>query len=393
MINASKLFLIGCVAVSSLSSPRLEARDYRALDEITEERRKLSLREVAVKKRLNNIAVIDRTYARIKKIQLHYVLSKDGLSARQLKAERDLTAWITSWKDIITVTQEISAENLTVKSMEFRSKFADLQKEFAEIRNRSAQSYAFTLKGHSEITTEKKIPENLVVGYSAKIVALNTHHSKVKETLEGSLNYFGVSHFDNISQKLEPIAKYLDTKIDRMKIEFPELKQAIDEARSYLRYLDDTEKKFLYLRRQAGLANSLINQGKILTAEKLIKEIERGSKKLISSITDSDLRDDLKGTEVDTVEKVISQLKRNIQPYLNDLHFEFLDFFLDQRAKLSFDCRREKTAALRNCDLLRILNAMNLNDDNIEELSKSELGLIEEQLIKAELGPRYEVAQ
>lgn len=384
-----RLRLLSLMTVFVSVSPILKAQtmDLKEMDEIAEQRRQLNVREAQVKKRIRDLDVFKKYFGFLKQIQQDFLFGQDGVEKRFSAWELSMQSWLAKWSRLTTALADINESNLTLQTADFQIAYRDIVSELDKLVVESQEIRNIANKGLLTLNGQKSVPESLIAGYEDFIRASNTQKKNIRVTLETTLNQLSDHLFQELRTALNQLNHLMKTKVALLELQFPELKEQIRRSEQVLVFIELVDPMTVKLRSLAKDVNDSLFEGKVFTAQKLgqVLQVEANKAKKIIDQLPGDAS--LKANELAAIDDIVADTEQFLKRYEGNERYYFSSFVRREQRALSRDCKRAETAAMRNCELLRLINQIRLDRSSIDEMSLEDLAYLEAQLIKVKQGP------
>lgn len=378
----------------ALASPSLLAQvnqNYDAIDRNERELRKVAEQEVAIRKKMTDLQEIAQRVGYLSAWRDQIFLGKSGVKSRVDAWTGRADAWLKSWSMLVELASthdKTAISGIAVKISDFMRKQSDvligLQRDGLAIKSELNLRKA-------ELQQLRVFSPSMISGRDAALRSLMKRQSELQQAFTDLETSFAIGGFETLKARHDAIIMTLDTVFKQRMTEFPELNAAIDSARNLLileaRYRTrvlDLEKRSTDNRRLSSLYAMYVAQKDL---DNLRTEVNALTAQLRAERQPTNLSQDFITRAESALKKAQDHWNRLSQTASAD--FLFIRYMNDRRRIFTRDCRLEETRITRDCELLRNLNLLNIDDESVSKLSASDRLLLQEKLETVAQGPSF----
>lgn len=374
-----------------LSSPMAHAMDLKTFDAIQEKRHRLEAEEQSINRLYQNNEQLSQRLGLIRHIQNNILRGQDGVLERSSRWFAQADTWLGQWQKLIQSAQSIKSSDVEGLSDQFDAGFKALDDAFSKLVSDSIEIREVMSQVRSELEQKDPLPIGLQASNKQYIEALNLQQSKMIAFLKEVDSAFVENSNARFDIQIAKIREYITLQLRNMRLNFPELREAIDRVEQKIAYVAEFQSVYGNFRRQAMRTEGQIADLKLFQAEESLKSLlsERDRIKLILE------QKGIQGKLLNDSKRLIDQVYTRSSDALKNADAElprslsFYSFVDMERTLLSEDCRDPKVRPLRDCELLAVLNRVSFDSEKMEQWKNADMSYFEKQISKVRKGPGF----
>jgi len=366
-----------------------QAVDLKTFDQIQEKRRQLEAEEQSINRLYQNNDELSQRVGLIRHVQEKVLKGQGGVLERTSQWFAKADNWLAQWKSLVKSASNIKSTEVEQASKTFEEGFQALDDSFSKLVKESSDIREIIKQVRSELEQKDPLPEALNASNRQHISALNLQQKKIIDFLTKVDAAYAQNSEVRFEDQITKIRDYLTLQLRNMRLNFPELREAIERTEKRIAYVSAFETVYGDFRRETTQVEGMVADLRLFEAEASLKKLatrkEQIKKKLASQnitgvlLTDSYRLIDQAFERVDSYFKTIdAEMPRNLSFYS---HVDM------QRTILSEDCRDPKLRPLRDCELLAVLNRVKFDLDKMDSWTNGDMAYFEQQLQKVRKGP------
>ncbi|HYX35080.1 MAG TPA: hypothetical protein VE954_18435 [Oligoflexus sp.] len=366
----------------------LAAIDLAEMDQITARRTELSQRENAIRQMDSGTADLSTQFAAIKSIQSEMVMGSSGLKKDVESWLTNADAWLTQWKNIAEGSKLINRSNFASFGIEVQDKIEVLNRDYfklaqaaLQIADRSAL-VATNLKGRP-LLQEASWPK-----YADFVKTLNQRHSELIATVDTLSTELEKEKVKTLQKQMTLVSDYVIAQITLLAIQFPELEAQIAETKAFIQFSKEMDPKIVDFEYGLNKGIALVDTGFLFTALDREKVLVAQSAKLLQEIGSFEAGDQIRKLKAERITTGLKTFQDKLKAKVSQgsMAKAVGNLAKTERARLTALCRKSMSWSGVDCEMLRVLNSVDMNFFKIQKWSQADLAYFEKMLYQAGQG-------
>lgn len=372
-------------------SPYTFALDFETIDQISEQKRKLALRETEIKRRYRNLEIVNGYLGFIEQSRDHTLLGSKGLKTQALGWTNKVSEWLASWNQIVEIAAGLNQETIIQSTKRLNEALRFLYETFHKLQEEADIILDKARDRRIALEDRKDLPPSLVAGKEQDIAKINAQKANLIAAFRSFENNFDKKTTGQLHKAILEIKNGIELKLKDLLVQYPHLRTVVCDAENLLILIDEILPRTSKLKGMGRDLASYLNRDTIFAAQGIYKQMEDLSRSLTATIDVSQISDPLKDVEKTRINTIMNEAKIQLDESLAHMskHAMFARFADRQRKIMSRWCRREEYQAYYDCELLRELNALDLSYRTIRGYKDDDLATIESMLLMVDQGTRY----
>jgi hypothetical protein len=375
--------------MAALTASQALAVDLNTFDQIQEKRRQLEAEEQSINRMYQNNDELSQRVGLIRHIQEKILKGPGGVLERTAQWFSKADNWLAQWKSLIKSAQSIKSSDVEKSAKDFEAGFEALDNAFDKLFKDSVEIRNLISQVRSELLAKDPLPEQLNPSKREHIAALNAQQGKILDFLVRIENAFIENTQARFEDQVTKIRDYITLQLRNMRLNFPQLREQIERTEKKIAYVADFQAVYGKYRRQAMEVEGMVADFQLFEAEENLKKMADERESIKKTLADSKITGQLLTDSYRLIDEVYERAESalTMADEMMPRSLSFYTFVDLQRSQLSEDCRDVKLRALRDCELLAVLNRVKFDPEKIESWKKADMAFFEKQLVKVRKGP------
>jgi|GEM_PF-6999238 hypothetical protein len=378
-----KLAVAALILVASGRLLADTAQTLNTIDSNRERRQALEIRENALRLKHRNLEMLNKFFARTKYLRDNAIGGEAGVVKRSETWINGVKSWINQWDTLTEALKSINSNNVEDSANTIEKVVDDFYKKYAEHEAAAADINQKILNIHVELADLQILPLDVAPAYRAHVEAFNRHRDQIQQLNSTLERNFQSDRIQLLGEAATVFRSTVLTRIRQIVVQYPELEAIMEQTRLLMDMMDTYGSRIAAYEHSAVAARSALTFGSYFAAERNFNSVKALAAELQQGITDSKYGTRNASLYLNRIKTSLdaTQAQWNAVMGLQTKHTMFYNFFTTQRRTLSADCRRRDMIPIRNCEMLRVLNQVQLDLPKVKAMSDGELKHLEENLI------------
>jgi hypothetical protein len=375
--------------MAALAASQALAVDLNTFDQIQEKRRQLEAEEQSINRMYQNNDELSQRMGLIRHIQEKVLKGPSGVLERTSQWFSKADNWLVQWKSLIKSAQSIKSSDVEKSAKDFEAGFEALDNAFDKLFKDSVEIRNLISQVRSELLAKDPLPEQLNPSKREHIAALNAQQAKILDFLVRIENAFIENTQAKFEDQVTKIRDYITLQLRNMRLNFPQLREQIERTEKKIAYVADFQAVYGKYRRQAMEVEGMVADFQLFEAEEDLNKMANERESIKKTLADKKITGQLLTDSYRLIDEVYERAESalTMADEMMPRSLSFYTFVDLQRSQLSEDCRDVKLRALRDCELLAVLNRVKFDPEKIESWKKADMAFFEKQLVKVRKGP------
>ncbi|RYZ90335.1 MAG: hypothetical protein EOP04_04225 [Proteobacteria bacterium] len=374
------LFIPLLLSFSSLAS----GMDLADFDALQVKRREMENKELQLSQKRDLLLELNKRVAVLRNVQGKMLMGPNGLVAQTSDWTKQADQWLSAWSDLLNAS-DISESSLENQSAaELSRLFSSFEVSYSDLLKSNSQLLSKIEDLQSLLSELDDLPTNAYPAMSQQVAGLNLQRSKLIETTNLLTKNIRGFDSDNYQEKVQKIQTYIFGRIALAKMKFPQLKTALSSLEETLKFETHFRGKLGELDRLSADTKESLRSLKLYKTQSDFAKLSDRKNQILAELADKTVPARLSRAFVQKINDDYSVLKASVENF--NVRYPgrnaFVRFAEKERAQLTAECIDTDTRMLLDCELLRTLNQVKIDDESVKSLSDSDLKYFENQIIK-----------